>query len=61
MVDRVVQEQHLGRLNEDSCQREQVMVDEHVYTGSKYAQYYGHYRTDYVVSEDSNEHTDNTY
>ena len=61
VVDGIVQEQHLGRLNEDGCQREQVVVDEYVYTGSKHAQYYSHYRTGYVVSEDSNEHSDNTY
>ena len=61
VVDSVVQEQHLSRLNEDSCQREQVVVDEYVYTGSKYTQYYCHYRTDHVVSEDCNEHSDNTY
>lgn len=59
VVDGVVQEQYLGRLNKDGHQRQQAVCHKEVHTGGQHSEDGGHERADDVVAEDGQQHTQN--
>ena len=59
VVDGVVQEQHLGRLNKDGHQRQQAVRHKEVHTGGQHGEDGGHERADDVVAKDGQQHTQN--
>ena len=59
VVDGVVQEQYLGRLNKDGHQRQQAVRHKEVHTGGQHGEDGSHERADDVVAEDGQQHTQN--
>ncbi len=60
MVDCVVQEQYLCRLNENCCQRKESMAHQHVNAGGQYNQNRRHQRPDQIRTYNCKNHTENT-
>ena len=60
VVDRIVQEQDLGGLDEDGNQRQQAVVDKDIDAGGQDCQDGGHGRTNAVEAQDGEYHTEDT-
>ena len=61
VVNSVVEEQDLGRLDKDCGQREKVVLDKNINTCGQNCEDCCHERADYIVAEDCDQHTDDTY
>ena len=60
MIDRIVQEQYLCRLNKDRNQRKQAMANQDIDTSCQNSQDTTHHRTNNRIPQDCQQHSDDT-
>ena len=59
MIDGIVEEQYLCRLNKNCNQRQNTVRNQNVYTGCEHSQNSAHNRTDNCISQNGENHADN--